>query len=184
MAQRRRFSAEYKREAVAMLESPGVSVSQIATELGIGATVLGRGRRKLRRQPVQAFQGQDRPRDEELVLLRREDTESPRSGIFCEKRQRALRARRDDVDDVSDDPTLCRDAFLILMMCRCLQVSPQRVLRLGEPGTELREPRRMRGYLRGSVCCIPTMTGSGEVRASGKTCATPGSGVDATEWRA
>jgi transposase-like protein len=36
MAQRRRFAAEYKREAVAMLESPGVSVSQIAAELGIG----------------------------------------------------------------------------------------------------------------------------------------------------
>ena len=81
MAQRRRFSAEYKREAVAMLESPGVSVSQIATELGIGATVLGRGRRKLRRQPAQAFQGHGRPRDEELVLLRREEPESPRSGI-------------------------------------------------------------------------------------------------------
>ena len=35
MTQRRRFSAEYKREAVAMLESPGVTVNQIATELGI-----------------------------------------------------------------------------------------------------------------------------------------------------
>jgi transposase-like protein len=45
MAQRRRFSAEYKREAVAMLQSPGVSVSQIAAELGIDANVLGRWRR-------------------------------------------------------------------------------------------------------------------------------------------
>ena len=44
MVQRRRFSAEYKREAVAMLNAPGVSVSQIATELGIGAAVLGRWR--------------------------------------------------------------------------------------------------------------------------------------------
>jgi transposase-like protein len=44
MVQRRRFSAEYKREAVTMLDAPGVSVSQIATELGIGATVLGRWR--------------------------------------------------------------------------------------------------------------------------------------------
>ena len=43
MGQRRRFSAEYKREAVAMLDAPGVSVSQIAAELGIGATVLGVG---------------------------------------------------------------------------------------------------------------------------------------------
>lgn len=35
MAQRRRFSAEYKREAVAMLNAPGLTVSQIATELGV-----------------------------------------------------------------------------------------------------------------------------------------------------
>jgi transposase len=32
MTQRRRFSAEYKREAVAMLDVPGVRVSQIAAE--------------------------------------------------------------------------------------------------------------------------------------------------------
>ena len=50
MVQRRRFSAEYKREAVAMLNAPGVSVSQIAAELGIGAAVLGRWRRELHRQ--------------------------------------------------------------------------------------------------------------------------------------
>jgi len=34
------FSAEYKRDAVAMLESPGMTVNQIAAELGIGATLL------------------------------------------------------------------------------------------------------------------------------------------------
>jgi transposase len=72
MAQRRRFSVEYKREAVAMLESPGVSVSQIAEELGIGANVLGRWRRELRREPAQAFSGHGRPREEELGHLRRE----------------------------------------------------------------------------------------------------------------
>ena len=72
MAQRRRFSAEYKREAVAMLEAPGVSISQLAAELGIGATVLGRWRRELRQGRDQAFVGNGRPRDEERVLLRRE----------------------------------------------------------------------------------------------------------------
>jgi transposase len=72
MAQRRRFSAEYKREAVAMLESPGVTVNQIAAELGIGATVLGRWRRELRQESAQAFRGNGRPRDENLALLRRE----------------------------------------------------------------------------------------------------------------
>jgi transposase len=72
MAQRRRFSAEYKREAVAMLDVPGVSVSQIAADLGIGATVLGRWRRELRQEPDQAFPGHGRPREEEVGRLRRE----------------------------------------------------------------------------------------------------------------
>ena len=72
MVQRRRFSLEYKREAVAMLDAPGVSVGQIAAELGIGATVLGRWRRELRQESAQAFVGQGRPRDENLALMRRE----------------------------------------------------------------------------------------------------------------
>jgi transposase len=72
MRQRRKFSAEYKREAVAMLQSPGVSASQIAAELGIGANVLGRWRRELRQEQDQAFRGNGRPRDEDLALLRRE----------------------------------------------------------------------------------------------------------------
>ena len=71
MAQRRKFSAEYKREAVAMLDAPGVRVSQIATDLGSGATVLGRWRRALRQGPDQAFVGHGRLREDDLVLLRR-----------------------------------------------------------------------------------------------------------------
>jgi len=72
MVQRRRFSAEYKCEAVTMLDALGVSVGQIAAELGIGAAVLGRWRRELRQESAQAFRGNGRPRDEELGLLRRE----------------------------------------------------------------------------------------------------------------
>jgi transposase len=70
--QRRKFSAEYKREAVAMLEAPGVTVSQIAADLGIGANILGRWRRELRRHPEQVFVGNGRSRDEEVSQLRRE----------------------------------------------------------------------------------------------------------------
>ena len=72
MGARRKFSAEYKREAVAMVDAPGVTVSQIASDLGIGANILGRWRRELRRQPAPAFVGNGRPRDEELSQLRRE----------------------------------------------------------------------------------------------------------------
>lgn len=74
MRQRRKFSAEYKQEAVAMLESPGVRVNQVAAELGIGANVLGRWRRELHEESAQAFRGNGRSRDEELVHLRRELT--------------------------------------------------------------------------------------------------------------
>ena len=72
MVQSRRFSVEYKREAVAMLAAPGVTVNQIAAELGIGATVLGRWRREMRRELAQAFPGHGRPREEDLSELRRE----------------------------------------------------------------------------------------------------------------
>jgi len=72
MGQRRKFTAEYKREAVAMLETPGVTVSQIAADLGIGANILGRWQRELRQAPKQAFVGHGRSRDEEVSQLRRE----------------------------------------------------------------------------------------------------------------
>lgn len=72
MGQRRKFTAEYKREAVAMLETPGVTVSQIAADLGIGANILGRWQRELRQAPKQAFVGNGRSRDEEVSQLRRE----------------------------------------------------------------------------------------------------------------
>lgn len=72
MGARRKFTAEYTRDAVAMLETPGVTVSQIAADLGIGANVLGRWRRELRRAPKPAFVGNGRARDEEMSQLRRE----------------------------------------------------------------------------------------------------------------
>ena len=72
MGARRRFSAEYKCEAVAMVEAPGVTVSQIAVDQGIGSHVLGRWRRELRQEPKQAFVGHGRSRDEEVGQLRRE----------------------------------------------------------------------------------------------------------------
>jgi len=57
---------------VAMLDAPGVSVSQIAAELGIGASILGRWRREVSQEPAQAFPGHGRPREEELGHLCRE----------------------------------------------------------------------------------------------------------------
>ena len=72
MGARRKFSAKYKRDAVAMLETSGVTVSQIASDLGIGAKIMGRWRRELRQTSKQAFVGNGRSRDEEVSQLRRE----------------------------------------------------------------------------------------------------------------
>lgn len=55
-----------------MLDAPGVTVSQIASDLGIGTNVLGRWRRQRRHLPQHAFVGNGRSRDEEVSQLRRE----------------------------------------------------------------------------------------------------------------
>lgn len=61
MGQRRKFSAEYKREAVAMLDASEVTVSQIAAELGIGVNVLGRCRRSCAANPIRPLWATDDP---------------------------------------------------------------------------------------------------------------------------
>jgi transposase len=42
---------------MAMMGAPGVTLRQIAEDLGIGAIILGRWRRELRRTLAQAFEG-------------------------------------------------------------------------------------------------------------------------------
>jgi len=72
MSKRRKYSAEFKREAVAMANQPGIPLSQVASELGINANMLGRWSREFERDGVKAFGGQGKPRDEELLSLKRE----------------------------------------------------------------------------------------------------------------
>lgn len=69
---RKRYSAEFKREAVAMAGSPGVTLKQVGEDLGISAHLLGRWRKLLDEDGVQAFPGHGHARDEELMQLRRE----------------------------------------------------------------------------------------------------------------
>jgi transposase len=93
MGARRKFSAEYKRDAVAMLDTPGVTVSQIASDLGIGANILGRWRRELRQTSKQAFVGNGRSRDEEVSQLRRELARVTKERDFLREAAAAFFAR-------------------------------------------------------------------------------------------
>jgi len=55
MSKRRKYSAEFKREAIALTYQPGVSCRQIALEIGINPNLLSRWKRE-----AEASIGQDR----------------------------------------------------------------------------------------------------------------------------
>ena len=72
MATRRRFSKEFKQEAVQMTKVAGVTITQIAKELGISPRLLGVWRKGLATSGVKAFPGRGKPHDEEMAALKRE----------------------------------------------------------------------------------------------------------------
>jgi transposase len=72
MSKRREYSPEFKREAVELSRTPGVTVTQIAEELGIGANMLSRWRREQAADGGKAFKGHGKARDEEMARLKRE----------------------------------------------------------------------------------------------------------------
>jgi transposase len=74
MAARRKFSREFKLEAVKLVRDRGVSMAQAARDLDVNVTVLRSWIRAFRDDPTQAFPGvgQQKPDDMEVTQLRRE----------------------------------------------------------------------------------------------------------------
>lgn len=72
MSKRRKYTAEFKREAVELARSAPVSVSQTARELGINGNMLNRWCKELDDAGASAFRGQGKARDEEIAALKRE----------------------------------------------------------------------------------------------------------------
>lgn len=72
MTKRRKYSAEFKREAIALTRQPGVSCRQIALEIGINPNLLSRWKRESEEASGRAFSGSGTPRDEEVARLKRE----------------------------------------------------------------------------------------------------------------
>jgi len=75
-ATRRRFTREFKLEAVRQVVGEGRTQKAVAEELGVNANLLGRWIKQLRVDPEQAFPGQGnlKERDKEIEDLRRENT--------------------------------------------------------------------------------------------------------------
>jgi transposase len=71
---RRRFSREFKVEAVKLVRERGVSVAQAARDLDVHENVLRKWVKEFGADPVQAFpgRGQMRPEQQEIERLRRE----------------------------------------------------------------------------------------------------------------
>ncbi len=71
---RRRFTREFKLEAVRQVVVEGRTRRQVADELGLNANMLGRWIKQLRSDPVQSFPGNGnlKARDKEVEDLRRQ----------------------------------------------------------------------------------------------------------------
>lgn len=72
MTKRKRYSLEYKQEAVNLVRQSGSSCRQIALELGINPNMLTRWVREADSSSGKAFQGTGNPRDKEVAHLKRE----------------------------------------------------------------------------------------------------------------
>tara|TARA_Y100000296_G_C5160606_1_gene251595 strand:- start:167 stop:427 length:261 start_codon:yes stop_codon:yes gene_type:complete len=72
MTKRRKYSPEFKREAVLLTQQPGVSCRQIALDIGVNPNLLNRWKREVEPNKDQALKGHGSPRDEEMAKLKRE----------------------------------------------------------------------------------------------------------------
>ncbi|MEO5596597.1 MAG: transposase [Lysobacteraceae bacterium] len=84
---RQRFTAEFKREAVRLLERGDKPVTQLAAELGIPRNRLYKWRDALRAHGTDAFPGPGRrsPQQLELTRLRRELAQAKEENVILKK---------------------------------------------------------------------------------------------------
>ncbi len=91
---RRKFSREFKIEAVCLVTEGGQTIAETARELGINANLLGRWKRQLTENADEAFPGKGRmkPLEEEVRRLQRELKQTRQERDFL-KRATAYFAR-------------------------------------------------------------------------------------------
>ena len=70
--ERRKFTKEFKIEAVQLLEHSGKTGVEIAKDLGINSNVIYRWLKEMGEKNIRVFPGNGNARDEELIRLRGE----------------------------------------------------------------------------------------------------------------
>ena len=71
MTRRKRYSAEFKREALRRANEEGVTDTLVAEELGFSTRQLRRWRDEAKSHGDNAFPGQGNAHDQEMMLLKR-----------------------------------------------------------------------------------------------------------------
>ena len=85
---RRKYTREFKIEAVRLATDGGVSIAQASRDLGVDANVLGRWKKEFSEDSEHAFPGKGnlKPEDEELRRLRRSCPTAARARYFQKSR--------------------------------------------------------------------------------------------------
>jgi transposase len=84
---RRRYTREFKLEAIRLSQEPGVTLTELAKDLGIRSEMLYRWRKEANRDPAQSFPGEGslKERDQELEKLRKQVTRLKAENTFLKK---------------------------------------------------------------------------------------------------
>lgn len=70
--ERQTYTAEFKREAVRLASEPGVTMAQVARELGLRENLIGKWRRQMEVQEGRAFPGHGHVQLTDVEALQRE----------------------------------------------------------------------------------------------------------------
>ena len=85
MAMRKKFSQEFKHEAVQVAKSSQQSMSKVARDLGISPNLLTRWCRESAAGGAKVFPGNGKPRDEEIANLKRELAQTRKERDFLQE---------------------------------------------------------------------------------------------------
>ena len=119
MGQRRKFTAEYKREAVAMLDARGVTVAKSPQTWASARMSWDGGDVSYARHPSRPLWATGDPAMKSEPAPSRVGPGDEGAGVFA----RSGSVLRESVDMKFRMIQRCRDVFPIRLMCRCLRVS-------------------------------------------------------------
>ena len=85
MSERKKYSSEFKLEAVRLASLPGVNKTQVAEELGINANMLRRWCCEHAAAGEKAFGGTGHAKDDEVARLKRELAQVKKERDFLKK---------------------------------------------------------------------------------------------------